>query len=173
LGQEFDTSGVGANGTGIRLNYAQGPLSVQFSQTTAAKTTATMTPVKVTGLAATYNLGFATVMYNQTDSKAGNNNAAAAAGYFTAATDPGLGSISAHKGSSLSVAVPMGAATLRAGMVNRKGDTNNTITDRTAYGVDYALSKRTTLVAEFSSSKQAMTGANKSKDSFIGVTHSF
>jgi predicted porin len=156
VGLAFDTSvgGAGANGTGVRLNYAQGPLSVQFSQTTAAKTTATMTPVKVTGLAATYNLGFATVMYNQNDSKAGNN-------------------IAANKGSSLSVAVPMGAATLRAGMMNRKGDTNNTIVDRTAYGVDYALSKRTTLVAEFGTSKQAVSGTNKKTDSFIGVNHTF
>ena len=177
LGLEFDTSagGVGEKGTGIKLNYAQGPLSVQFSQTTAAKTTATLTPVKVTGLAANYNFGFATVSYNQNDSKAGNNNAAqaTAAGYFAAITAAGAGSISANSGSSISVAVPMGAATLRAGMMNRKGDTNNTIVDRTAYGVDYALSKRTTLVAEFGSSKQAMTGANKGTDSFIGVNHTF
>ena len=67
----------------------------------------------------------------------------------------------------------MKAATLRFGMVDRKNDTNNTIIDRTSFGVDYALSKRTTLVAEFGTSKQAVSGTNKETDSFIGVNHSF
>jgi len=175
---DFDvsTGGAGKDGWGLKFNYAAGPLAAQMSYTTASKTTATMIPIKVTGLAASYDFGIAKVFYNQTDSRAGNNSVAVAAGapaYLAASTAAGAGSVSAHKGNSLSVSVPMGAASLKAGFVNRKGDTNATIVDRATVGVDYALSKRTSLVAEFGQDKQAVTGADRAMNSFVGLTHSF
>jgi hypothetical protein len=194
---DLDTSSgsAGKDGWGLKFNYATGPLAAQLSYTVAAKATAAMTPVRVTGLAATYDFGMAKVFYNQTDVRAGNNAAATTAdGYFAAsasnngttagasttvnayvspAAKAGAGSLSARKGFSLSVAVPVGAATLKAGMINNKGDSNVTIIDRATVGVDYALSKRTTLVAEFGQDKQAVTGLNRTTNSFVGVNHSF
>ena len=183
---DMDTSagGVGKDGWGVKFNYAAGPIGAQLSYTIAPKVTSSMTPVKVTGLAASYDFGVVKVFYNQTDSRAGNNSVAPTANGYLAAnltTDAytyvggtaGSGTINAHKGNSLSVSVPMGAATLKAGFVNRKGDTNVSIVDRSTVGVDYALSKRTTLIAEFGQDKQAVTGANRSTNSFVGVLHSF
>jgi len=173
---DFDvsTGGVGKDGWGLKFNYAAGPLAAQMSYTTASKTTATMTPIKVTGLAASYDFGIAKVFYNQTDSRAGNNSTTpTSAGYLPTSATAGTGSVSAHKGNSLSVSIPMGAASLKAGFVNRKGDTNATIVDRATVGVDYALSKRTSLVAEFGQDKQAVTGADRAMNSFVGLTHSF
>lgn len=173
---DLDTSAgsVGKEGWGLKLNYAAGPVGAQVSYTTAPKVTASMTPVTVLGLAASYDFGVAKVFYNQTDSRAGNNTVATtAAGYFSAATAAGAGSVSAHTGNSLSLSVPMGAASLKAGFVNRKGDSNATIVDRSMVGIDYSLSKRTTLVAEFGQDKQAVTGANRATNSFVGINHTF
>lgn len=167
------TNAAGRDGWGLKLNYAAGPLAAQASYTTAVRVDG-KTPVTVFGLAASYDFGVAKVFYNQTDSRAGNNaTAITTTGYLASGTAAGAGTIAAHSGNSLSVTVPLGAATLRAGMVNRKGDTNATIIDRSALGVDYALSKRTTLVAEFGQDKQAVTGANRATNSFVGVNHTF
>jgi len=126
-----------------------------------------------TPLAVSYDLGVAKVFFNQSDVRAGGlTTAATAAGYFTSGTAAGT-LVSARKETSLSATVPMGAATLRAGFVNRKGDTNVSIVDRSTVGVDYALSKRTTLIAEFGQDKQAVTGANRATNSFVGINHSF
>ncbi len=58
----------------------------------------------------------------------------------------GGGNIDAQKEVSLSVAVPLGATTLSAGVARSKGDT---LGKSTGFGVQalYALSKRTTLYA--------------------------
>jgi predicted porin len=128
----------------------------------------------VLGLAASYDFGVAKVFYNQTDSRSGNNTVATtAAGYFTGATAAGAGAVSAHTGNSLSLSVPLGATTFKAGFINRKGDSNATIVDRATLGVDYALSKRTFFTAEFGQDKQAVTGANRASNSFVGINHTF
>ncbi len=183
---DLDTSAgtVGKDGWGVKFNYAAGPIGAQVSYTIAPKVTASMTPVKVLGIAASYDLGVAKVFYNQTDVRAGNNSVAPTSNGYLAAnatTDAyaytgstaGSGALGAHKGNALSVQVPVGAATLKAGFVNRKGDTNVSIIDRSTVGVDYALSKRTTLTAEFGQDKQAVTGANRATNSFVGVNHTF
>ncbi len=168
------TNAAGRDGWGLKVNYAAGPIGAQLSYTTAVRASSSATPVTVLGLAASYDFGVAKVFYNQTDSRAGNNaTAITTTGYLASGTAAGAGTLAAHSGNSLSVTVPMGAATLRAGMVNRKGDTNATIIDRSAVGVDYALSKRTTLVAEFGQDKQAVTGANRATNTFVGVNHAF
>jgi len=173
---DLDTSagGVGKDGWGLKFNYAAGPIGAQVSYTIAPKVTASMTPIKVLGIAASYDFGVAKVFYNQTDSRAGNNSVTpTSAGYLATTATAGSGSVGAHTGNSVSVAVPLGAATLKAGLVNRKGDTNANIVDRATLGVDYALSKRTVLTAEFGQDKQAVTGANRSNNSFVGINHTF
>ena len=50
-----------------------------------------------------------------------------------------------NKGSSVSATVPFGATTLKLGAMNDQHTTNQ---DKVSLGVDYALSKRTTVSAD-------------------------
>jgi len=176
---DLDTSGnsVGKDGWGLKFNYAAGPIGAQVSYTQAPKlaSTATLSPIKVMSLAVSYDLGVAKVFFNQSDVRAGGLTIAqTAAGYYSTTTLGSIGAaVSANKQTSLSATIPVGAAVLKAGYINRKGDTNVTIIDRAMVGVDYALSKRTTLVAEMGQDKQAVTGANRATNSFVGINHSF
>ncbi len=170
-------------GLGIKLNYAAGPLSVQAAHTSsvngaefaaagttggftaATGNTTTATPIiakasaagvsKVAALGASYDLGMAMLF----------------AATFRRSTDAPISTNLEAAGYTLSIAVPVGAATLKAGLMNNSKE--NAYVDRTSYGVDYALSKRTTLVAEFARDKQALTGANATNNYFVGVAHTF
>ncbi len=173
LDLDTSTGGVGQNGWGLKFNYATGPIGAQLSYTLAPVIVAGDTASKATGLAVSYDFGIAKVFYNQTNVTAGTTGTAAGSS-ATLDTNPVQTTNVARSGASLSVSVPMGAATLRAGYMNNKGDAStSTVVDRATVGVDYALSKRTSLVAEFAQNKQAVTGANRSNASFIGVNHSF
>jgi predicted porin len=162
-------SATGSNGTGFKINYSKGPLAVQYAQSKAPNFVATGTEAEVTTLGVNYDLGVAKIFFNTYDQKAGvtgsSSTGVAAAANGTA--------VAAEKGNSLSVAVPMGALTLKAGMIDRKNNTAATSTDRTVFGLDYALSKRTTLIAEFANDKVAVGGANKRTNYFIGAAHTF
>ena len=163
---DTSTGSVGQQGWGLKFNYAQGPLGAQVSYTLAPTLAAADTASKVTGIAVSYDFGVAKVFYNQTNVTAGKTGAAGGAGAQTTNL--------ARSGNSLSVSVPMGAATLRAGYMNNKGDaTTATVVDRASVGVDYALSKRTVLVAEAAQNKQAVTGGSRTTASFVGLNHSF
>jgi len=163
---DTSTSSVGKNGWGVKFVYAAGPVGAQLSYTLAPTAASTDVASKVTGLAVSYDFGVAKVFYNQTNVTAGKNGSGA--GAATASTNV------ARTGNSLSAAFPMGAATLKAGYLNNKGDSTNQNTfDRATVGVDYALSKRTSLIAEFGQDKQAVTGANRASNSFVGVAHTF
>ncbi len=165
---DLDTSSgsVGKNGWGLKFNYAQGPLGAQVSYTLAPVIAAGDTASKATGIALSYDFGIAKVFYNQTNVTAGKTGAAGGAGTQTTNL--------ARSGNSLSASVPMGAATLRVGYMNNKGDASTaTVVDRASIGVDYALSKRTVLVAEAAQNKQAVSGASRTTASFVGLTHSF
>ena len=155
VGKVFDGSanGIGNDATGLKANYAKGPLAVQVARTDAVRVTAGAAKVTTTALSASYDFGVARVFANQFNTKT-------------------AGSATKVSGTSLSVAAPMGKATLRAGVRNDK-NAAATAFDRTSFGVDYALSKRTTLIAEMAKDKQANTGANKRTNSFIGVAHTF
>jgi len=150
----FDNSegGVGADANGIKANYAAGPLAVQVARTENVRKTSSTAKKTTTALSASYDLGVAKVFAN----------------YFTT-KEAGAAKVS---GNSLSVAAPVGAFTVKAGIRNDK-DATATAFDRTAVGVDYALSKRTTLIAETATDKQANTGANKRTNYFFGVAHTF
>lgn len=158
------------NGFGVRANYAAGPLSVQVT-TGKSATGAAGDAARVNSLGLNYDLGVAKIFFNAYSLDAGQTLSSANAAI--ARLD--------EKGNSLSVAVPMGALTLKAGLINRSKNSATTAAassnpgaiDRVAFGADYALSKRTSLTADFAQQKQAVTGANKANTYFIGVNHTF
>jgi len=122
----------------LSVNYAAGPMTAQFLQSKGTPNTAADvvggTPAitdaggQGTSIGASYNFGVANVsLFN-----AKTENAAGA----TTADITGLG-----------LTVPMGAYTILAGMTQDKQKASN-LDGRTAVGVNYALSKRTTLGAD-------------------------
>jgi len=149
-------AGVGKDATGLKVNYVNGPLDVVFAQTKAVTLTATADQARTNALSAKYNFGMAIAYVNM----------------FTSQT----GAVKSS-GNSVSVAVPLGAATLKAGKLNNNGAAYNIATvlplDRTSVGVDYSLSKRSTLIAELATDKDAFTGLNKRTNYFVGVAHTF
>jgi predicted porin len=77
-----------------------------------------------------------------------------------------------RKSYNVSVIVPMGAMTLKAGVGQSKADGSAASVKKTGFGVDYALSKRTMIYA--SVGRDNGTGTTVSKTgSDIGVRHSF
>jgi predicted porin len=164
------TAGETSDGVGIKATYSAGPLSVQVASTRAA-TAASGDGSTVQSLGATYDLGVAKVFFNTYDQAAGQ----------TLLAENAVGARLDEKGNSISVAVPVGALTLKAGIINRSVNTATTAAastnpgaiDRVAFGADYALSKRTTLIADFGSQKQAVTGLVKATTFHIGALHTF
>jgi hypothetical protein len=127
----------------INLNYANGPVAVQFLRSnnsantagngtsSAAATIATITDVKGSGtsIAASYDLGMANVSL------------------FNAVTKDAT-STTTSKINGLSVSAPMGAAyTLLGGYLNNSTQISSK-KNKMSVGVNYAMSKRTTLGAD-------------------------
>lgn len=133
------TSGTNKEYTYARLSYNNGPLSVSY----AAEKNQTAQGDKMQDIGASYDLGVAKVMVL-------NGKATSAAGVDTTNT-------------SVGVRVPMGAATLKASF--RSGDSDN----GSAVGVDYALSKRTSLYADMG---KVSTSGTQTAYRF-GMKHSF
>jgi predicted porin len=146
----------GADGGLVMLNFASGPVAARF-QVAANNSSNTGRPSGY-GLAASYDLGVAKVFATAMNGKA-------AVGTTTTVVD--------RSGSSLSVQVPLGAVTLRGGVMNHSNDTTANVLDRRSFGADYALSKRTTLIADFTMQKQAVSASNKVNTYFVGVAHTF
>ena len=180
---------TGTGGTGVKVNYAAGPMSLQIASSTSGQALITGVEARVDSLGASYDLGVAKIFFNYYDQTAGNTNSNSTSAAWTAwtASTSTLGNITTANnagnttalvddtGTSLSISVPMGAATLRAGIIDRTG-TGQAATanfDRTAVGVDYALSKRTMLTAEFATDKLSQTGLSKRTNYFVGASHSF
>jgi hypothetical protein len=122
----------------MSLNYAQGPLSAQFLQSKSSGNTAgdvvggtpAITDVagQGTSMGASYNFGFARLST------------------FNAKTENAAGATTADI-TAFTASVPMGAYTLLASTAkNKKAAT--TADTKTAVGVNYALSKRTTVGAD-------------------------
>jgi len=171
LGVNLDNSAgaVGTSGTGIKAVYSAGPVAVQVATTRATNMAATGTPAKNTTIGINYDLGVAKIFFNTYNQKAGVTGSVSTG---AAATANGTALVD-EKGNSLSVSVPMGALTLKAGLINRSENTATTATDRVVVGADYALSKRTSLIAEVANDKVAVGGANKRTNYFFGVAHTF
>ncbi len=161
------------DGVGVKASYANGPLAVQLISSKAATLTSG-TAAKVTSLGVNYDFGIAKVFFNAYSQKAG----------YTLFSDNTTNARVDENGTSLSVAVPVGAATVKAGFINR-GKNSSTATaatasntaggavDKRSIGVDYALSKTTMLTADFASQKQAVDGTVSATTYFVGMSKSF
>jgi hypothetical protein len=119
----------------LSLNYAKGPLTAQFLQSkgsvnVSSSDSATITDVagKGTSIGASYNLGVANVSV------------------FNAKTENSSG-VTTVDLTGVGATIPMGAYTILAGYSKDK-KAAATADTRTALGVNYALSKRTTLGAD-------------------------
>jgi predicted porin len=163
---------TGTAGSGVKVNYAAGPMALQISSTTAPQGEVAANEARVDSLAASYDLGVAKIFFNYYDQRGGETNANSTSTAWAAGAGNTIDLIS-DTGTSLSVSIPMGAATLRAGIIDRTAATTATGVDRSAVGVDYALSKRTMLTAEFATDKHPTTGASKRTNYFVGASHSF
>ena len=126
---------VGANdgtGTGVRLGYIAGPLSVHYanSSTTFKSQSATTGDVKTSNLAGSYDLGVAKVLAQTATDKVG-------------ATLQG-------KGRLMGLTAPMGATTFK--VASSQYETNaagNPTAKKTVFGLEQALSKRTYVYATY------------------------
>ena len=156
----------------MKLNYAAGPLSVQFAQTssvngdarTAVTPVATVTAtgkIMVSTLGANYDLG-AAKLWTSYFRRTANLPLVTTSSVATAPDSNGF---------TAGLSVPVGAATFKAGvMSNAKTDV---LVDRTSYGVDYSLSKRTMLIAEYARDKRAASNDQATNNYFVGLSHTF
>ena len=154
-------------GIGLKLNYAAGPLSLQLAQSstvngdsrTAVAPVATVTAsgkATVSTLGANYDFGAAKL----------------SAAYFRRTADlPVAATAPDSNGFSAGIAVPVGAATFKAGVMNNAK--TDILVDRTSYGVDYSLSKRTMLIAEYARDKRAASNDQATNNYFLGLSHTF
>ncbi len=149
-----------ADSTHFLATYANGPVSVAYvnekvvgyapaaltSASTAAGIAAVQNGVKISAFGASYDLGVAKLMLISGNQKDAVNGTMLA------------------KGTSVSAAIPFGAFTGKVGYLNDQLSTK----DKTSIGVDYALSKRTTLEAN---TYKVKGDANQTY--WAGVKHSF
>ena len=145
LATSFKNNGGGAfnagatNGTQVFLQYANGPIAATFVNEKLNS------GAKGSQLGASYNFGVAKVNFITGSIKT--------AGVKTA------------DAMTLSATAPMGPVVLKAAFKNDRMAANN---DSNALGVDYALSKRTTVEANTWKAK-----ADAKRSMWVGVRHSF
>jgi predicted porin len=133
----------------ITIQYATGPMAFLVGKEKTLALTAAQTTGDVFG--ASYDMGVAKVMFAQSSTK-----------------NTVTGVKSADR-TALSAVIPMGAATFKVGMTNDKFNTTAaTDTSKTAFGVDYALSKRTKVFADYAKAKK-----DAQNQFAIGMAHSF
>jgi len=147
----------GGDGSLLMVNYANGPLALRAQ--IVRPNSATVARPEGYGFAGSYDFGVAKIFATSHSGKA------MATATSTSTVD--------RSGFHVSASIPVGAATLRVGAMNQAKDTTANFLDRRAAGVDYSLSKRTTLIADFAQQKQAVTGANRVNTYFLGVAHTF
>jgi hypothetical protein len=144
LGGAFKDFTTGAKDSQqIRASYANGPISATVAKERNAAGN------EGTDFGASYNLGVAKI------------------NLITGTADDATGTKVADA-LTLSATVPMGAITFKAAMKDDKMTANK---DVTAFGVDYALSKRTAL--EVNTWKIKNDAANADDAFWIGVRHAF
>ena len=136
------------NGTerpvGIAVAYAAGPIRAAVAYDRNA------VDLKTKGVYGAFNAGFAEFMFQWENSDA------------TPSTDVSVWSIGAK--------APLGAATLKAGYRN----SSDLEAKKVAFGVDYALSKRTTVYTDVAKSSGDGLSSNAKKAQFdVGVWHRF
>jgi predicted porin len=129
------------NGTEVAVTYAAGPLSAMYGYTKHGISVNGEQPVTNT-VGAAYNFGVARVSFMYGDTSAFERQETA-----------------------IGVSAPMGAVTLKGGYLRQ--DNNGTVKNRVALGANYALSKRTTLMADMNKD----TGVDAVF--YFGARHSF
>ena len=169
------TLGVSVPGTkvgqdpalGLKLNYAAGPLAVQFAQTSSVNGDARAASGAVAAVTATGKIMVSTLGANYDFGAAKLWTS-----YFRRKGDlPAVATAPDANGFTAGISVPVGAATFKAGvMSNAKTDV---LVDRTSYGVDYSLSKRTMLIAEYARDKRAASNDQATNNYFVGLSHTF
>jgi predicted porin len=136
------------DGTEVALTYGNGPISATLGNTTG------VTGTKSTAIGASYNLGTfkPSLMNVKTETAAGVETTETAFG----------------------VSVPMGAATIKAGY-KTTGSSTAGVADikRTSLGVTYALSKRTSLIADTHKESGNATAATNKQAYYLGARHAF
>ncbi|ABE42703.1 porin [Polaromonas sp. JS666] len=153
LGEDKTTTSSASKTVSANLKYANGPLLISGGyQSEAVSRTATAKPaLENTLLNFAYNFGVAKVGLGFNRAK------------YKDVINPSTGTeIDPQKEVSLSVAVPLGATTLSAGVARSKGDD---LGKSTGFGVQalYSLSKRTTLYAGALSTKAYSDLADETK----------
>jgi len=162
LSNAAGNTGDDGNGTGIRVGYNQGPISVAYAN---SSTTYAAGNVKTSNLGGAYNFGVARVMAITSTDK--------------------VGTALEGKGQLMGVTVPMGGGTFK--LANSQYETNaagKPTTKKTAVGYVYDLSKRTAVYGTYArvtnsgGALQALGGtvgsANASSTGTdIGFRHSF
>ncbi len=174
---ENTQGGAGANDNGsgysIYADYTAGPLFITGAQSVQYEAaSATGGDYLVRALGASYNFGIATVVYTYAHEESANSTA-------TPKNDSNL----------IGVSYPMGAATFKASYIHAAKNTGvsgaaDTTGDLFGLGVDYALSKRTTVYATYATVKNndgastfatgLASGVNGTSDNLaVGVYHKF
>jgi predicted porin len=148
-----NNTGAEANSSQVLVTYANGPLAATFVQekvygNQVGAGSLVAGGAKITGIGASYDLGVAKLMLVTGNQKSATTGAEQA------------------KGTAISAAIPMGALTGKIGFLNDQMAAN---ADKTSIGVDYALSKRTVVSADFFKTKSSATGQNI----WVGARHSF
>lgn len=143
LGEDKTTSVGASKSVSANLKFANGPLLISggYQSETTSRTATAKPALENTILNFAYNFGVAKVGLGLNRAK------------YKDLTVLGVtGDLAAQKEVSLSVAVPLGATTLSAGVARSKGDD---LGKSTGFGVQalYSLSKRTTLYAGALSTK--------------------
>jgi hypothetical protein len=127
-----------ANANSVGINYSNGPVYAQYYTLTD------MMGLKSSKIAASYDLGVAKLFANQFKQ---NSNQV-----WSATAVAGTKGMRAHNATELAASVPMGAWTFTLGRFNANKDLDLSVTDgstktaRTAWGANYALSKRTSVI---------------------------
>lgn len=133
------------DGSEVAVTYGNGPISATFGSTTG------VTGTKSTAIGASYNLGTVKPSLMNVKTTAG----------AVETTETAFGA-----------SIPMGAATIKAGYkttaVTAKADVK-----RTSLGVSYALSKRTSLIADTHKESGNTTAATNKQAYYLGARHSF
>ena len=119
--------------TGVRLVYAAGPLSASVATASEGSVAANANSYKRTNFGASYNLGFATPMFQ----------------YAQAKFQPNTGAERKVQLVLLGVTAPVGPGTLKASYVRSEYDNFAGDANQFAIGYQYDLSKRTALYGNY------------------------
>ncbi len=168
----------------VAVNYAKGPLTVQFLQTensvnAAGNTTLAVTNAvadangKGTSIGGSYNFGVATLAVWNAKTTAATTNTVSSTATATAHATALGGANYDRDITAVAATMPMGAYTLLAGYAKDKKQIAARDT-KIAVGVNYALSKRTTLGADVFKDEALWNAAGAAGTGFAArIAHTF